>query len=106
MSASPAFARLRADVLAVLHDVPRGRVTTYGTIAEYLGVSARQVARVMSSLSEGESEGVAWYRVVGAGGAIRTPGQRQSDRLLRAGVVVNEKNVVEGFAGLLFTPGG
>src|SRR5262245_41163908 len=98
------FARLRADVLSVLHDVPAGRVTTYGTLAAYLRVSPRQVARVMSSLSEDEAEGVAWYRVVGAGGAIRTPGQRQSDRLLREGVAVNERNVVENFAGLLFTP--
>src|SRR4051812_47318181 len=105
MSTSPSFARLRADVLAVLHDVPAGRVTTYGTLAEYLGASARQVARVLSSLSEDESEAVPWHRVVGAGGAIRTPGRRQDDRLRREGVAVNARNVVVGFAGLLFTPG-
>jgi methylated-DNA-protein-cysteine methyltransferase-like protein len=104
MSASPAFRRLRTDVLSLLHDVPAGRVTTYGTLADHLGVSPRQVARVMASLSEDESEGVPWHRVVGAGGSIRTPGQRQADRLRREGVTVNGRNAVEGFARLLFTP--
>jgi alkylated DNA nucleotide flippase Atl1 len=99
------FDRLRADVISLLHDVPAGRVTTYGTLADFLGVSPRQVARVMSSLSAGESEGVPWFRVVGAGGAIRTAGDRQSDRLRREGVVVNARNVVVGFAELHFTPG-
>lgn len=101
---SPTFDRLRLDVLAVLHDVPAGRVTTYGTLADYLGVWPRQVARVMSSLSESESEGVAWHRVVGAGGLIRTPGTRQAERLRREGVRVNARNAVERFAELLFTP--
>ena len=101
---SAAFRRLRAEVLAVLQDVPSGRVTTYGTVAEYLGASARQVARVLASLSEDESEGVPWHRVVGAGGSIRTPGDRQAERLRREGVTVNGRNAVEGFAALLFTP--
>src|SRR5262245_33526661 len=104
MSASPAFRRLRADVLSLLHDVPAGRVTTYGTLAEHLGVSPRQVARVMASLSEGESEGVPWHRVVGVGGSIRTPGQRQADHLRREGITINAKNAVENFSQLLFTP--
>jgi methylated-DNA-protein-cysteine methyltransferase-like protein len=105
MSQSPSFTRLRADVLSLLHDIPSGRVTTYGTLADHLGVSARQVARVMSSLSEGESEGVPWHRVVGAGGSIRTPGHRQGERLRREGVSVNARNVVERFSALLFVPG-
>lgn len=105
MAASDAFDRLRADVLAVLHDVPAGRVTTYGTLAEYLGVSPRQVARVMSSLSENESEGVAWHRVVGAGGVIRTAGLRQGERLRREGIAINARNAVERFTELLYVPG-
>jgi alkylated DNA nucleotide flippase Atl1 len=105
MPRSAAFVRLKEEVLSVLHDVPAGRVTTYGAIGDYLGASPRQVARVLSSLSEAESEGVPWHRVVGAGGSIRTPGTRQGDRLRREGVGVSERNRVEDFAALLFTPG-
>src|SRR4051812_23654232 len=56
MPRSAAFLRLRANVLSVIHDIPAGRVTTYGTIAEYLGITPRDVARVLSGLSEAESE--------------------------------------------------
>jgi methylated-DNA-protein-cysteine methyltransferase-like protein len=105
MARSPAFDRLKREVLSVLHDIPAGRVTTYGAIADYLGAGPRQVARVLSSLSEAESEGVPWHRVVGAGGSIRTPGDRQSQRLRREGVHVTAGNRVAGFGALLFTPG-
>src|SRR4051812_143198 len=91
MARSAAFLRLRNNVLAVIHDVPAGRVTTYGTIAEYLGITPRDVARVLSGLSEAESEVVPWHRVVAAGGVISTlrageVGRRQIARLFREGV--------------------
>src|SRR6185369_3643903 len=102
-------ARLKAEVLAVLDDVPPGRVTTYGTIAEYLGVTARHVARALSSMSEAESEAYPWHRVVAARGVISTVGlgdvgQRQIELLQREGVSITARNTVAGFARLLFTP--
>src|SRR5262249_20939481 len=110
MPRSPAFLRIRANVMAVIHEVPAGRVTTYGTTAEYLGLTPRDVARVLAGLSETESEGLPWYRVVAAGGVISTVkagslGDRQIERLRREGVDVTEQNTVEDFATLLFTPG-
>jgi methylated-DNA-protein-cysteine methyltransferase-like protein len=105
MPRSSAVDRIKDEVLSVLHDVPAGRVTTYGTIADYLGVRARLVARVLSSLSEAESEGVPWHRVVGAGGSIRTTGDRQGERLRREGIRLTQGNRVAGFTSLLFTPG-
>lgn len=99
-----AAARLKPRLLSLLHEVPRGRVTTYGTLAACLGVSARLVARVMASLSEAEAEGAPWHRVVGAGGVLRTAGGRQAERLRREGVGVSARDRVEGFARLLFTP--
>lgn len=76
----------RQRVLATIDSIPRGRVATYGGVAEEAGLPghARYVARVLRELPPGQF--LPWHRVVGAGGHIRTQGQtatRQA-RLLRA----------------------
>ena len=54
-------------VLAVVEQVPRGRVTTYGAIADHLGVGGpRQVGAVMASYGGP----VPWWRVVRADGSL------------------------------------
>ena len=54
-------------VLALVEQVPPGRVTTYGVLAEAVGWGGpRRVGRVMS-LSGG---GVPWWRVVHADGSL------------------------------------
>jgi alkylated DNA nucleotide flippase Atl1 len=54
-------------VLDVVDQVPRGRVVTYGAIAEAIGDGgARQVGRVMSL----EGAAVTWWRVVRANGTL------------------------------------
>ena len=50
------MARFKARVLAVLAAIPEGRVTTYGTIARHLHVTARQVAFILATLTAEESE--------------------------------------------------
>ena len=52
-------------MLAVVDQVPPGRVTTYGAIAEAVGWGGpRRVGRVMST----HGDLVPWWRVVHAGG--------------------------------------
>jgi alkylated DNA nucleotide flippase Atl1 len=54
-------------VLSVVEQIPPGRVMSYGTIAEVVGVGGpRQVGRVMSL----EGGGVPWWRVVRADGGL------------------------------------
>lgn len=54
-------------VLAVVEQIPPGRVMSYGAIAEVVGVGGpRQVGRVMSL----EGGGVPWWRVVRADGGL------------------------------------
>ncbi len=54
-------------VLAVVEQIPRGRVMSYGAIAEVVGVGGpRQVGRVMAL----EGGGVPWWRVVRADGSL------------------------------------
>ena len=54
-------------VLAVVEQIPAGRVMSYGSIAEVVGVGGpRQVGKVMSL----EGGGVPWWRVVHADGTV------------------------------------
>lgn len=55
------------DVLSLVEDIPRGRVRTYGSIADELGRGgARHVGRVMSLFGHGTP----WWRVVRANGSL------------------------------------
>lgn len=56
-------------VLALVEQIPPGRVMSYGSIAEVVGVGGpRQVGRVMAL----ESGGVPWWRVIRADGGLPT----------------------------------
>jgi len=78
-------------ILAVVRSIPRGRVSTYGLVADRAGLPrrARLVGRVLSGLPADSA--VPWHRVVAAGGRIAFPtGSRanheQRARLAREGV--------------------
>ncbi|MEN3030629.1 MGMT family protein [Chromobacterium amazonense] len=72
----PEFAR---RVLALLAQVPPGRVTTYGTLAELAGYPrhSRHVGHLLGHLPDGVT--APWHRVVGAGGRLSRPGSEQAD---------------------------
>jgi methylated-DNA-protein-cysteine methyltransferase-like protein len=79
-------------ILAVLKSIPKGKVAAYGQVAALAGLpnGARQVARVLHSLSGGEK--LPWHRVIGASGRISLPGAdgaEQARRLAREGVKVD-----------------
>jgi methylated-DNA-protein-cysteine methyltransferase-like protein len=89
----PAADDARQAILAVVRSIPRGRVTTYGLVAERAGLPrrARLVGRVLSQLTA--DSGVPWHRVIGAGGRIAFPlasraSREQRARLAREGVLV------------------
>ena len=110
MPRSSAFARTKSEVLAVVAAVPEGRVTTYGTIGRHLGVTARQVAYVLARLTDEESRGLPWYRVVASKGVVSSMklgavGRRQIERLRAEGVPVTPRNKVEDFDAVFWSPG-
>ena len=77
-------------IAAVVAEIPHGRVATYGQIAAQAGNrrAARQVAWALRAYA---GSGLPWHRVIGAGGAVRLPGdglQRQRALLLAEGVAV------------------
>ncbi|MGA8850338.1 MAG: MGMT family protein [Aeromicrobium sp.] len=59
------------QVLALVEQIPVGRVLSYGRVAEHLsaGYGPRYVGRVMSL----EGSAVSWWRVVRADGTMAAP---------------------------------
>lgn len=82
-------------IYKVVRRIPRGRVTTYGTVAKLAGIPglARRVGYALHALPEGS--GVPWHRVVNAQGRISLPpsdpgGSLQKVMLEKEGVVFGE----------------
>jgi len=68
---------IRAAILAI----PRGRVSTYGDVAEAAGYPGyhRQVAQMLNR----SGHGLPWHRVLGAGGQIKTSLETAFDQRIR-----------------------
>lgn len=68
------------NIRAAIMAVPRGKVSTYGAIAQAAGLprGARLVVRVLR-----QSHGLPWHRIVAAGGRIATPGEHALDQRFR-----------------------
>jgi len=69
----------------VVRRVPRGKVVTYGQVAELAGLPrrARQVGYALAALRAGTA--VPWHRVVNAAGRIsmrRRPGPELTQRMM------------------------
>ncbi len=65
-----AFSRLRVEVRRLVAAIPRGRFTTYGTLAKRLGANPRHVASVLARLDGADSAAMPWHRVVAAEGRL------------------------------------
>lgn len=70
------------SVLTVLVALEWGEVVTYGEVAEEAGFPG--AARAVGSLLRRTTVAVPWWRVVGAGGHLRSPDPRRQAELLRA----------------------
>jgi methylated-DNA-protein-cysteine methyltransferase-like protein len=80
------------SILAAVRRIPRGKVCTYGNVAEVAGLPrrARLVGTVLRQTPP--ARGLPWYRVINAGGRISFPVgsdayQRQRHKLEAEGVV-------------------
>lgn len=79
-------------ILAAIRKIPRGRVSTYGDIADVAGFPrrARLVGTVLKQTPA--SSGVPWFRVINSGGRISLPlgsasYARQKGKLQSEGIV-------------------
>ncbi len=71
-------------IFAVVRRIPRGRVATYGQVADLAGLGghARQVGYALHTLS-GDSD-VPWQRVINARGQVSPRGEPGGDRIQRS----------------------
>lgn len=93
-----------ARILAAVKKIPRGKVSTYGNIAEVAGLPrrARLVGTVLRQTPD--SPRLPWYRVMNAGGRISFPAgsdayARQKSRLEAEGVLFRGARVDLQFYG-------
>jgi methylated-DNA-protein-cysteine methyltransferase-like protein len=85
--------RFEEAVLEVLRSLRSGEVVTYGEVAEQAGFPG--AARAVGNLLNRTDEDVPWWRVVGAGGRLRSPSPaRQAELLAAEGVLVRDGRVV------------
>ena len=95
-------------VYALVQQVPRGRVTTYGDLAAALGLrsTARHVGFALAALPANRDE-VPWHRVINSSGKLSlrgegVPSARQKRRLVAEGVAVSPNGRIADFAELRF----
>ncbi|MDR9827944.1 MGMT family protein [Vibrio sp. FNV 38] len=82
-----------AQIFAVIHQIPHGKVSTYGDIAKFAGYPgyARQVGAALKKLPQGSK--LPWHRVINSQGKISLQGNdlsRQMAELRQEGVLVAE----------------
>lgn len=92
-AAPGAASRLNAErILAAVRRIPRGRVATYGAIADLAGLPrrARLVGTVLKHAPA--TRGLPWFRVIGANGRVSLPpdsdAYRRQRRMLQAEGIV------------------
>ncbi len=89
-------------ILDVIRSIPRGKTAGYGQVAALAGNprGARQVARVLHSLSE--KRALPWHRVINRSGCISLPmegpGARQAALLRAEGIAVTAAGKVAASA--------
>ena len=77
-------------VFDAVERIPPGRVSTYGTIGQLVGIGPRRVARALST----GGGAVPWYRVVRADGSAAEPVRvRQLELLAAEGVPMRNGRV-------------
>jgi methylated-DNA-protein-cysteine methyltransferase-like protein len=84
----------RERVYRIVRSIPRGRVMTYGQIAELLGDG--YTARTVGFVMHGSDDKTPWHRVINAQGACSTrgivlPHDKQQRMLEAEGIRFNER---------------
>jgi len=82
-----------AQIFVVIHQIPSGKVSTYGDIAKMAGYPgyARHVGKALSNLPEGSK--LPWFRVINSAGKISLKDDRfdrQAEHLKKEGIKVSE----------------
>ena len=87
------------DVYTIVAQIPRGKVSTYGRIAQLTPVprGARGVGWALAGLSEEQARDVPWWRVINAAGRISNEfnAALQRELLVAEGIEFDERGYVD-----------
>ncbi|UUM31463.1 DNA base-flipping protein [Vibrio japonicus] len=86
-----------AQIFAVIHQIPQGKVATYGDIAKLAGYPgyARHVGKALSNLPKDSK--LPWFRVINSQGKISLKGndlERQKEKLMAEGIEVSAEGKI------------
>jgi methylated-DNA-protein-cysteine methyltransferase related protein len=103
MAKSPAFARIKSQVLEIVATIPVSKLSTYQSIGKHLAVMPRHVAYILSQLPDNEKMVYPWHRVVAGDGQLgavkKAPdGKTQAELLRNEGILICENNVTSEMA--------
>ncbi len=85
--------------------IPKGRVTTYGTIARLAG-GGGQAARSITSILSMSPKKIPWHRIVYSDGSIWTPNEHKNERVKlykKEGIEVDDNGKIVNFKNVLYT---
>ena len=110
MAESAAYSRMRKALLALVREIPAGRVCELPALARALNIPPRHAAYIMSALTAEEAALLAWYRVVPAAGRFlpaKLENQRVAEqirRLEREGIGLGARGMIIGWPAPAWTP--
>ena len=97
------------QVYAVVRQIPRGKVTSYGRIARMLGRvrAARAVGYALNALKDNNEHDVPWQRVVNAQGRVSIVNRdhtanEQAIRLREEGIALTDELKIVDFEAVLW----
>lgn len=110
MPKSPAFIRIKADVLKIVAAIPPSHITTFRSIGEHLDVMPRHVAYILTMLSPEEKNRMPWFRVVSDNATMGVPkiaanGKSQATLLCEEGILISG-NEIASTCERVFIPAG
>lgn len=103
------YTRMNNDILAVVHAIPAGRLTTVDAISQFLNVPSRHVHYLLARRYDLEREASPWHRVLAHRGAIGrvlydAKGRTQAELLAGEGVDVGYRGKVTEYTTRFFQP--
>ncbi|ASA54849.1 hypothetical protein BSQ33_03315 [Vibrio gazogenes] len=86
-----------AQVFTVIHQIPAGKVSTYGDVAKMAGYPgyARHVGKALGQLPKGST--LPWFRVINSKGEISLSGpdyERQRAELVAEGIPISSRGKI------------
>jgi len=95
-------------VVDIALSIPKGRVTTYGRIAQAAGgggMSAQSVTNILDTAQKKGIKGIPFHRIVYADGRIWINSRYRNERMLlykKEGIEIDKKDKIKNFQDTLF----